>query len=303
MVSQKRRNKFVLSDDTLFDSLVLFLSFVVLAIVAYPLLYVVSASFSDPMMVTTGQLTLLPRDFTLQAYETILGYTPIWIGYRNSIFYTSVGTLINLFVTLPCAYALSRKDLLGRKSITLVFAFTMFFSGGIIPLYLVVRGLGLLNTVWALMLPVAASMWNILIARTYYQASIPDSLRDSAQMDGCSNTRLFMEIIMPLSKPIIAVMTIFYAVNHWNRFFHALLFITSDNLQPLQIFLRNVLVVEELDMIGADTEMIAEILERRQLRETMKYGIIVVASVPVLVLYPFLQKYFVTGVMIGSIKG
>jgi putative aldouronate transport system permease protein len=208
-------------------------------------------------------------------------------------------------VTLPAAYSLSRKDLVGRHIATLVITFTMFFSGGIIPTYLVVRQLNLLNTVWALLLPVAASAWNIIIARTYYQSSIPFELQEAAYIDGCSTLKLFSSIIIPLSKPIIAVLALFYAVSHWNSFFNALLYLSNVQLFPLQIFLRNILILDQMEemLAGADMDTIKYWLLRQQLREVMKFGIIVVSSLPVIILYPFLQKYFVKGVMIGAIKG
>jgi putative aldouronate transport system permease protein len=292
-------------DDLVFDGVVYMISLFALTVVAYPLMYIVVASFSDPIAVVTGRVVIFPIGFTLNGYSHILRYRPIWIGYRNTIFYTSAGTLINLIVTLPAAYSLSRKDLVGRHIATLVITFTMFFSGGIIPTYLVVRQLNLLNTVWALLLPVAASAWNIIIARTYYQSSIPFELQEAAYIDGCSTLKLFSSIIIPLSKPIIAVLALFYAVSHWNSFFNALLYLSNVQLFPLQIFLRNILILDQMEemLAGADMDTIKYWLLRQQLREVMKFGIIVVSSLPVIILYPFLQKYFVKGVMIGAIKG
>lgn len=302
MLNKRRlRNK----DDLFFDGVIHIISIFVLAIVAYPLIYVVSASLSNPINVVTGKITIFPVGFTLEGYSHILNYSPIWIGYRNTIFYTSVGTIINLLVTLPAAYSLSRKDLAARQIITLYITFTMFFGGGIIPTYLVVRQLNLLNTIWALLLPVAASAWNIIIARTYYQSSIPFDLQEAAYIDGCSTFLLFRAIIIPLSKPIIAVLALFYAVFHWNSFFNALLYLSNVKLFPLQIFLRNILILDQMEelLAGADYDTIQYIIQRQHLREVMKFGIIVVSSLPVIILYPFLQKYFVKGVMIGAIKG
>jgi putative aldouronate transport system permease protein len=291
-------------DDKIIDAVVYTLSSIVLLLVAYPLVYILSASFSEPRMVTLGEVYLLPNGFTLEGYQKILEYRPIWIGYRNTFFYTIVGTLINLAVTLTCAYALSRKDLMGRNFFVLLFTFTMFFSGGLIPTYLVVKKLYMINTVWALLLPNAASMWNIIIARTYFQSTIPNELKEAAFIDGCSNTRLFFRIVLPLSKPIIAVLVLFYAVGHWNAYFSALIYLSDIQLFPLQLFLRNILIMDQMtEMMGMDGDAMEQMTRRLQLKESMKFGIIVVSSLPVLILYPFLQKYFVKGVMIGAIKG
>lgn len=292
-------------EDIIFDAFVYTFSFLILIMVAYPLIYIISASFSEPLYVLTGKVSIFPKGLTFEGYSHIFSYKPIWIGYRNTFFYTSTGTLINLLVTLPAAYALSRKDLMGRKFFMLMIAFTMFFSGGIIPTYLVVRQLNLLNTVWAMLFPVAASAWNIIIARTYFQSNIPIEIQEAAYIDGCSTTRLFFVIILPLAMPIVAVLTLFYAVSHWNSFFNALLYLSDMNLFPLQLFLRNILILDQMEELleGADYDTIKYIIQRQHLKEIMKFGIIVVSSLPVLVLYPFVQKYFVKGVMIGAIKG
>lgn len=291
-------------EDKIFDSVVTAFGGIALLFVTYPLIYIVSASFSEPSLVASGQVYLWPRGVTLDGYAQIFEYKPIWIGYRNTLFYTTVGTIINLGISLTCAYALSRKDLHGRNFFTLLFTFTMFFSGGLIPTYLVVKQLGLINTIWAMLLPNAASIWNIIIARSYFQNSIPYELKEAAFIDGCSNTRLFLSIVLPLSKPIIAVMTLYYAVGHWNAFFNALIYLHDTNKFPLQLFLRNILIMDQmLDLLSSDPESMADLLRRMELKESMKFGIIVISSLPVLILYPFLQKYFVKGVMIGSLKG
>jgi putative aldouronate transport system permease protein len=291
-------------EDKLIDAAVYFIGTLILLIVAYPLVYTVSASVSDPVQISLGQVFLLPNGFTLEGYRKIIEYKPIWIGYRNTVFYTAAGTAMNVSLTLLCAYALSRRDLAGRNFFMLLFTFTMFFSGGLIPTYLVVKQLHLVNTVWAMLLPNALSIWNIIIARTYFQNSIPNELKEAAFIDGCSNTRLFLRIVLPLSKPLIAVLVLFYAVAHWNAFFNALIYLSDTRLFPLQLFLRNILIMDQmLDMMGADAEAMEQIIRRIQLKESMKFGIIIVSSLPVLVLYPFLQKYFIKGVMIGAIKG
>lgn len=277
---------------------------IVLVLTLYPLIYVLSASFSDPVSVTTGKVTLLPVQPTLDGYATIFQYGPIWLGYRNTLFYTIVGTLINMAVTLPCAYALSRRDFVGRNVLSIFFAFTMFFSGGLIPTYLVVKQLKMLNTVWALLLPTAMSVWNMIIARTYFQNSIPAGLEEAATIDGCSNLKLFFQIILPLSQPIIAVMILYYAVGHWNEYFNALIYLNDQNIYPLQLILRNILLLDQMfDMMDSDPEARQEMMRLLQMKESMKFGIIVLSTLPVMVLYPFLQKFFVKGVMIGAIKG
>ena len=277
---------------------------IVLVLTLYPLIYVLSASFSDPVSVTTGKVTLLPVQPTLDGYATIFQYGPIWLGYRNTLFYTIVGTLINMAVTLPCAYALSRRDFVGRNVLSIFFAFTMFFSGGLIPTYLVVKQLKLLNTVGALLLPTAMSVWNMIIARTYFQNSIPAGLEEAATIDGCSNLKLFFQIILPLSQPIIAVLILYYAVGHWNEYFNALIYLNDQNIYPLQLILRNILLLDQMfDMMDSDPEARQEMMRLLQMKESMKFGIIVLSTLPVMVLYPFLQKFFVKGVMIGAIKG
>ena len=277
---------------------------IVLVLTLYPWIYVLSASFSDPVSVTTGKVTLLPVQPTLDGYATIFQYGPIWLGYRNTLFYTIVGTLINMAVTLPCAYALSRRDFVGRNVLSIFFAFTMFFSGGLIPTYLVVKQLKMLNTVWALLLPTAMSVWNMIIARTYFQNSIPAGLEEAATIDGCSNLKLFFQIILPLSQPIIAVLILYYAVGHWNEYFNALIYLNDQNIYPLQLILRNILLLDQMfDMMDSDPEARQEMMRLLQMKESMKFGIIVLSTLPVMVLYPFLQKFFVKGVMIGAIKG
>jgi len=244
---------------------------------------------------------VLPSGFILDGYQRILNEPKIWLGYRNTIFYTVFGTLISLVITITAGYALSRKDLKGRRSILLIFSFTMFFNGGMIPTYMVVNGLHLTNTVWAMLLPSALQVWNLMIARSYFESTIPDELLDAAFIDGCSNLRFFGRIVLPLSKAIIAVMVLFYAISQWNAFFNALIYLSSYALYPLQIILRDILIANQPDASMMDD--ITSLLEKQRLSELLKYGVIVVASLPILVLYPFVQRYFVAGIMVGSIKG
>ena len=274
---------------------------VIFLIVAYPLYFVVIASVSDPFLVSTGRIWAIPRGLTLEGYERIFTHEEILTGYRNSIMYAVVGTSVNLAVTLTAAYALSRPDLVGRNAITFIFAFTMFFSGGIIPLFLLVRGLGLYNTFWAMIFPTALSVWNMIIARTFFQSTIPKELLDSAKVDGCTDFRFFWSIVLPLSTAIIAVLLIFYAVAHWNAFFNALIFLRSRSRFPLQLVLRDILIQNQFtdEMMMDDESAEAQAI----VAESIKYGVIIVASVPVMILYPFVQKHYVRGIMIGAIKG
>jgi multiple sugar transport system permease protein/putative aldouronate transport system permease protein len=289
------------------DSIFTIVSYALLAfaflIVIYPLIYIVSASFSSPYAVMSGRVFLFPVEPTLNGYRAVFNSRQIWTGYANSAFYTIFGTSINIVMTILAAYPLSRKDFYGRNLIMAIFTFTMFFSGGLIPYYLLIRSLGILNTRWAMLIPGAMSVWNVIIARTFFQSNIPIELLDAAQIDGCNNIRFILKIVIPLSGPIIAVMTLWYAVGHWNSYFNALIFLKSAKLYPLQIILRNILIQNEIssDMLGAVD--IKKIAEMEGLRELLKYSLIIVASVPVLLIYPFVQKYFVRGIMIGAIKG
>jgi putative aldouronate transport system permease protein len=275
-----------------------------LAVVAYPLLFILSASVSDPEAVYRGQVWLFPRGFTLEGYQRVFQNREIWTGYRNTLLYTGVGTLLNLAVTLPCAYALSRRDLAGRNFLMFLFTFTMFFSGGIIPTYLVVDGLGLRNGIGAMILPNAAAMWYIIIARTYMQKNIPESLQDAAFIDGSSNTWFFLRIVLPLSAPIVAVLALFYGVQHWNAYFNALIYMSRRELYPLQLILREILVINEMGASAMMTVESAEAMAKMaRVAELVKYAVMIVSSLPVLVAYPFLQRYFAKGVMVGAIKG
>lgn len=288
------------SDERLFDVIVYLIAAVIILIVLYPLLFVVSASFSDPARVLGGEVWLLPKGLTLEAYTNILHNDKIWTGYRNSIVYAVVGTLINIVMTLLAAYPLSRPDLPGRKGLMMIVTLTMFFSGGLIPSYLLVKSLGMVDTMWALIIPGAISTYNLIVMRTYFQSSIPWELQEAAHIDGCSNWRLLISIILPLSKPIIAVMVLFYAVGHWNAFFNALIYIRTEDLYPLQLVLREILMISQSAGVdGGNVGMEEKIL----LSESIKYAVIIVSSLPVLIMYPFVQRHFVKGVMIGSIKG
>ena len=267
---------------------------VVTIIILLPLVFIVAASFSSAEAVIAGKVTLWPVDFSLLGYETIFEHKKVWNGFANSIFYTFFGTIFNVSMTIIAAYPLSRQDLIGRRFITIAFIFTMLFSGGLIPTYMVVKNLGLLNTRWAMILPTGIGPFNLLIAITFFRTTIPPELNEAARIDGANDFRIFLSIILPLARPIIAVLALFYAVNtHWNTYFQALIYLKDQDLFPLQI--QN----------SIDASMLIDIedlVAREGLRELLKYSLIVVASVPVMILYPFVQRHFVKGMTLGSVK-
>ena len=284
-----------------FNSAFLIIFFI---IIVYPLVYVLSASISDPLLVSSGEMWLFPRGITFEGYKRVFNNGDIWMGYLNTIIYTLTGTFISLAATIPSSYALSRKDLKGRNIIMALFLFTMFFSGGLVPLYLVVKKLNMLNTVWSVLLPTACSVWNIVITRTFFISTIPKGLEEAAQIDGCNNFKLFFKIIIPLSMPIVAVMALFYAVGRWNSYFNEIIFLKDRYLFPLQVFLREILIINQMNDSNMITSISAESLaEQARISEIVYYSVMIVATLPILCVYPFLQKYFVKGVMIGSLKG
>ncbi|MEC0239739.1 carbohydrate ABC transporter permease [Paenibacillus dokdonensis] len=287
--------------DRIFNVMIYIVLSLVTVIVLYPLVFVLSASFSDPQTVLRGEMLLWPKGINLNSYVKIFQNHDILTGYSNTLLYTSIGTLINLVMTILGAYPLSRKDFVGRNAIMALFVFTMFFGGGLIPTYLLIKDLGMLNSFWVMIIPNAVSIYNIIIMRTFFQQSIPYELQEAATIDGCSNIQILSRIILPLSMPIIAVMILFYAVSHWNAFFNALLYLSDKDKFPLQLILREILIQGQTsDMVKMSTE--SAIKQQREV-EGIKYAVLVVANIPVLILYPFLQRYFVKGVMIGAIKG
>ena len=290
--------------DKIFDVVNIIVMLILLVIFTWPLWFVVIASFSDPNEVWMGNVLLLPKKITLIAYEELLNYSSIWTGYKNTIFYTVVGTLVNLVMTVCAAYPLSRKDFMPRNFLMILFMITMYFSGGLIPTYLVVNKLHLLNTRWAMIIPGACSIYNVIITRTYFMNSIPHELQEAATLDGANSFQYLMKVVLPLSKPIMAVIGLYYAVGHWNDFYTALIYLNSEKLLPLQSFLRDLLMRAQttmnVNMSGMDA---ASIEAKMKLAQTLKYSVIIVSTVPVLCIYPFIQKYFVKGVMIGSVKG
>lgn len=269
-------------------------------LILYPLYYVLVASFTDPDIVNTGKFLLYPEKLYLEGYIRIFQIPSIWKGYENTLLYTAVGTLVSLLLTVPAAYVLSRKDLGGRKIIMFFIVFTMFFQGGIIPLFLVVRNLQIYNTIWAIVLPYAVSVWNLIICRAFFQNSIPGELFDASRIDGTKDFGFFFRIVLPLSKTIIAVMALFYATALWNSYFPALMFLRDADKMPLQVILRDLIIINQVSQVAGDVE---EMERRARLAEQLKYGIILVSCLPMLCFYPFMQKYFIKGVMIGSVKG
>jgi multiple sugar transport system permease protein/putative aldouronate transport system permease protein len=287
--------------DTIFYTLNNGLMIFLLVLYLYPLIYIVAASFSDAVAVAEGRVFLWPVGFNLDGYAAVFRNTNVIRGFLNSTIYTITGTTINLAVTMFCAYPLSRKDLPFRKAITLLFAFTMLFGGGMIPSYILLQRLGMLNTIWAMIIPGAMSVYNMIIARTFIETSIPHELLEAARIDGCSDIRYFFQIVLPLSKAVLAVLALYYAIGHWNSYFNAFLYLTNRALYPLQIILREILI-----MNSVNTNMLldpATMAAMQNIRELLKFSLIVVSSLPVLCFYPIAQKYFIKGVMIGSIKG
>ena len=267
----------------------------------YPIYYVLIASISDPFMVASGQVILLPRSINVEAYTKLWGDIRIWLGYRNSLFYTFAGTLLNLCVTLPAGYALSRRSMFGRNALMLYFVFTMYFTGGLIPTYIVIRNLGLINKVWALLLPNIVSVFNLVIVRSFFESTIPDALYEAALIDGCKHFRFFFRVVLPLSPAIIAVMVLYYGLAHWNAYFEPMIYISNEQLQTLQVIMKSVTATPDYSTAENITpEQLTELVRSKAL---IKYAIVVVASVPMLVLYPFVQRFFIQGVMIGAVKG
>ena len=251
--------------------------------------------------VNLGQTLLLPKGFNLEGYKKIMDFPEVLTGFKNTVIYTFVGTCINLFVLLPAAFALSRPELVGRRPLTIMFVFTMYFSGGLVPLYLQVRSLHLMNTIWALVLPTGLSVYNMVICRSFFSDNLPEALFDSAKIDGSNYTRFFFTIALPLSKAIIAVMVLFHALIHWNSYLNALYYIKDRSKYPLQLVLRN--LTAQLDISQAENMDSQTMASAQKLKESVKYAIIIISSMPVLALYPFVQKYFIKGVTIGSVKG
>lgn len=296
---EKGIGKIIHSDRT-FDIIMNFLGTVIILIVLVPLIFVLAASFSDPDLVIKGKVLFWPKGFTTKAYTLVFENQDIWRGFRNTCFYTVAGTGISVILTILAAYPLSRKELAGRNLLMMLIIFTMYFSGGMIPTYLLVKDLGMYNRIWALLIPAALSTYNLIVAKTFFENSIPAELYESARLDGCGNLAMLVRIVLPLSKAILAVLVLYYAVGIWNAYFDALIYLRDASLHPLQIVLRNILLLGQTEQMGTNDVGMAE---KIKMAEAVKYSAIVVSSIPMLLIYPFVQKYFVKGVMIGAVKG
>ena len=292
-------------EDVIFDTVIFIILTLILFVVAYPLYWVLISSFSDPTAVSAGKVLLRPIGFTLKGYAEVFKNSQVMRGFFNSSVITFVGVCVNLAVTLPTAYALSRDNFSGKKPITVFYMITMFFGGGMIPTYLVVKNMQLLNTIWALVLPGCLSVYNMIVARTFFKSNISEELYEAGEIDGCTQSRFFFQIALPLSKAIIAIMVLYYGVGHWNSYFSALLYISDQDKYPLQLVLRNILITNQtaLSQTATTAAARAALQEQQQLIDVMKYSLIIISSVPVLIMYPLVQKHFVKGVMIGSVKG
>lgn len=283
--------------DIVFDVCLAILCLVVFLIVAYPMYFIIIASVSDSNLVNQGLITLLPKNIGFYGFTKVFSDSRIWIGYRNTLIYSLVGTLVNLVITLPVAFALSRKEFKPRRILMLFFTFTMFFNGGLIPTYLLYKQMGLIDSMWVFIIPGALNVYNMIIARSFFESSIPNSLYEAAELDGCTYFQFFFKIALPLSKAVISVIGLYYLVGHWNDFFTGLIYIRDYNKQPLQIVLRDILLANATDNSGVGTGYAQAFADQN------KYAVIIVSTLPVLIIYPFLQKYFEKGVMIGSMKG
>jgi ABC-type glycerol-3-phosphate transport system permease component len=290
--------------DKVFMALDWILLSILLVIVIIPLLNVVSSSLSAPVAVGAGKVYLLPKGFSFKAYVSLMREKTIMTGFFNTVFYAVTGTVLNVIMTVACAYPLSRKELIGRNSVMFYFTFTMLFSGGMMPNYLLIKSLGLLNTRWVMILPGAMTVYNMIVARTFFMNTIPQELNEAATIDGASDFRLIISIVLPLSAPIIAVLSLFYAVGHWNSFFDCFLYNSKPELFNLQVVLRNFManIKAMMDTSGI-TDSIAAAQDIALFQEVLKYAIIVFTSIPIILVYPFVQKHFIKGVMIGSLKG
>ncbi len=296
---KKRKNAMrdTLGDKVFYTINGIFLGLVAL-IVLYPLYFIVIASISNTDAVLAGEVVLLPKDITLDGYAKILEHKEIWNGYLNTLIYTGLTVVLSLLVTIPAGWALSRKTLPGKKAFMIYFIIPMFFGGGLIPFYNVMSSLGLVNTIWAVILPSILSVWNLFMSKTFFESSIPNGLIEAAKIDGAGQWRIFASVVIPLSKAVIAVMALYYAVGQWNSYFNAMIFLQDESKYPLQLVLKEILIASESTVGGSGETM----LEQFRLANQLKYVSVIASSLPVLCLYPFVQKYFAQGVMIGSLK-
>jgi putative aldouronate transport system permease protein len=288
------------------DTVVFFFNYLQLAlllvIVLYPLVYILSCSFSDGNALVSGKVKLFPVGLSFESYAAVFKYRLIMTGFKNSVVYTACGTGISIVLTLFAAYPLSRADFRGRRIYMGIFLFTMLFSGGLIPSYLLIKNLKLINTMWAIILPGAVSAYNIIVAKTFFEQTIPNELLEASRIDGCSDFRFFSMIVIPLSTPIIAVLCLWVVVYLWNSYFNPMIYINSADKYPLQLVLRKILLMSQVDLSSANVDP-EKLAQNRYLSEMLKYATIVISSLPLMIVYPFVQKYFVKGVLIGSVKG
>ena len=291
--------------DVIYDTILFILLSLVFLVVAYPLYFVIISSVSDPIAVSNGEVTFYPIGFTLDGYREVFKTNTVVRGFLNSLLYTVCGVSVNLLVTLPTGYALSRKDFALKKFVTFFYMLTMFIGGGMMPTYIIVKQTGLLNSMWALIIPGAMGVYNMIVAKTFFSTNIPLELMEAAKLDGCGNTRFFFHIVLPLSGAITAILVLYYGQGHWNSYFSALLYINDREKWPLQLELRNILLLNTNTMTKEfiTEEMRKEQARREALANMMKYSLIIISSIPMLIVYPFVQKHFVKGVMIGSVKG
>lgn len=288
--------------DRVFNGVNLVFMLFIFIVFAWPIWFVIVASFSDPNAVTSGRVWLWPVSFHTGGYAMTLENTEIWRGYLNSILYTLLGTAVNMVFTIITAYPLSRMDFMPRKILTVAFVITMYFGGGMVPMFLQVKDLGLTNTIWAMIVPGAISIYNVLLLRSFFLYGVPKSLEEAAMLDGASLLQMLLKIYLPLVKPTLAVLVLYYAVGHWNDYFSALLYINDRGLYPLQYILREILISSKIDQSvnGLDA---ASIMKKLKDAGTMKYAIIIISTLPLMIVYPFIQKYFVKGIMLGAVKG
>ena len=300
-MGNKNKGSVGMSDRTS-DIILVLITFIVMFIVAYPLYYVLIASFSNPYDVYSGKTFLLPSEFSLKGYQAVFADPQILVGYKNSILYTVIGTIFSVTMLYITAYPMAQKDLPGRKFFSIFFLITMYFGGGLIPTYLVVKQTGLINNIWALFLPGGVAVGNMIIVRNYFQNSIPRELIEAAEIDGCTKLRTFVSVVIPLSMPIMAVMVVFSMVAYWNDWFTALIYLTGAEKAPLPLVLRNILIKSSTSASQAST-ISGGYAELNKLTEMIKFSSIIVAAAPMLIIYPFVQKYFEKGMMAGAVKG
>ncbi|KRE82410.1 sugar ABC transporter permease [Paenibacillus sp. Soil766] len=293
-------NKQISMGSKIFDNFNIIILMLLIFATLYPIYYILIVSISDGNLVTRGLIKWIPMDITFDAYKIVLKNPEIWRTYGNTVLYTIVGTTINVIMTALCAYPLSRKDFYGRGIFIFMVALTMFISGGLIPMYLVVQKLGLVDTMWALVLPPAISTFNMIIMKTYFEG-IPMALQESAYLDGANEIQVLFKIIIPLSLPVMATMVLFYSVHHWNSFFPALIYLNDSDKFPVQVLLRNIVIAGEFADQTADIGSASS--NFRVVATNYKFAVIIITILPILVVYPFLQKYFVKGAMIGALKG